>query len=315
MKTKFILSAAILLVFFTCCSTSGDDETFVNDDGRKLRQLTIAQVEEDEVTRSLVALTRASLEEDAGGKTLSASWTKDDCLAYCNLSDLYGAPGTSIGYLKATATAATSSFDGGIVCTKDDRVAVVYPYKENNIISTTNGVTFTLDLKNQDGTLETLAKDYHFICGIAKIESVTDNTASATIQMKSLLAICRFSFADENGNPISVNNLSICYSESGGFGRNEYPTSVSITVSQSVEPEDVIANGILDKSNKILTISTANGLNDVYVALFPTRKRDYFFTVQSTDGDTYEGTATATLNAGKFVPATLTLNRTNTTNK
>ncbi len=310
MKTKFILSAAILLVFFTCCSTSGDDETFVNDDGRKLRQLTIAQVEEDEVTRSLVALTRASL-EDAGGKTLSASWTKDDRLAYCNLSDLYGAPGTSIGYLKATATAATSSFDGEIVCKEGDRVAVVYPYKENHISSTPNDVTFTLDLKNQDGTLETLAKDYHFICGIAKIESVTDNTASATIQMKSLLAICRFSFVDEDGNSITVNNLSICYSDESG---SEYPTSVSIRVSQS-KPEDVKANGILDESNKILTISTANGLNDVYVALFPTGKRDYFFTVQSTAGDTYEGTATATLNAGKFVPATLTLNRTNTTNK
>ena len=302
----------LFLTLFTSCSS--DDETLVNDVVRKMRMLTITQVERDDATRSLVDLTRASLNKDEGGKTLTASWTAGDPLAYCNLNYLFNSnllPASSIlGTLTAQSTAENSDFKGSIECAQGDRIALAFPINVSNISYNTNNATFTLDLRGQNGTLETLANNYHFVCGIADITSVTDNTASATIQMKSLLTVCKFSFVDENDKPILVKKLSICYADKGygDFGENTYPTSTSITLSSGDIFENVIAIGKLDPNEEILTIDNSNGLNEVYVALFPTGTRDYKFSVMNDNG-TFVGKATANLIAGKFVLGNLKLTK------
>ena len=295
----FIL--VIFLSFFLASCTSSDDETLVNDGERKLRHLTITQVENDATTRSLFDLTRASLTENEADNTLSASWTARDELSLCILTDL-GSPISSIGTLTTLSPGETSAFSTDIVCGNGDYIAVVYPNNNVNITPTSNDVTFILNLSGQDGTLGTLATNYHFIYGLSKITSVTDNTASATIKMNSLLTICKFSFVDESDNPIFIKDLFICYGTSfGDFPKNTYPTSASITLSANSQSNTVNANGILDQNDNILTIRS-NGLNEIYVALLPTGERDFIFKVINDNG-TYEGRATAILNAGEFVPA------------
>lgn len=291
----------IFLSFFLASCTSSDDETLVNDGERKLRHLTITQVENDATTRSLFDLTRASLTENEADNTLSASWTARDELSLCILTDL-GSPISSIGTLTTLSPGETSAFSTDIVCGNGDYIAVVYPNNNVNITPTSNDVTFILNLSGQDGTLGTLATNYHFIYGLSKITSVTDNTASATIKMNSLLTICKFSFVDESDNPIFIKDLFICYGTSfGDFPKNTYPTSASITLSANSQSNTVNANGILDQNDNILTIRS-NGLNEIYVALLPTGERDFIFKVINDNG-TYEGRATAILNAGEFVPA------------
>ena len=211
MKANYYFLPILLFLFFASCSSSDDDETIVNEGGRKLRYLTITQVEADKATRSLFDLTRASLTDN--GKTLTASWNAGDPLAYCNLSNLLDPASSIVGTLTAQSTAEKSDFKGSIECNKGDRIALAFPINVSNISYNTNNATFSLDLSGQDGTLETLANNYHFVCGIADITSVTDNTASATIQMKSLLSLCKFTFKDASDAIIPIESLSICYRE------------------------------------------------------------------------------------------------------
>lgn len=309
MKNYYFFPAILFLTLFTSCSS--DEETLVNDEGRKMRMLTITQVESDDATRSLVDLTRASLNQNESGKTLTASWTAGDHLAYCNLSNLatsYNLPASSIlGTLMAQSTAENSDFKGRIECSQGDRIALAFPINLSNISYNTNNATFSLDLRGQNGTLETLANNYHFVCGIADITSVTDNTASATIQMKSLLTVCKFSFVDENDKPISVKDLYICYHDD--YGEFAYPTSVSITVTSMSTFDNLYAEGIIDETDKILSIKNDDGLDEVYVALVPKGTCKYKFEVIDVDGTIYEGKATATLKAGKFVLGNLKLTK------
>ncbi len=288
----------IFLSFFLASCTSSDDETLVNDGERKLRHLTITQVENDATTRSLFDLTRASLTENEVDNTLSASWTAGDELSLCILTDLASYPSSSVGTLTALLTAETSAFSTDIVCGNGDYIAVVYPKNKINTTPTINDVTFSLDLTNQDGQLNTLANNYHFIYGLSKITSVTDNTASATIKMNSLLTICKFSFKDnETGLLIPINTLSICYTDDGSFGSaGTYPESAIIKVDNQLNVE---FNG--NPGSYPLTIK-CDGQKEIYVALLPTsgtEQMSFGFSVNKE----YYGEAKAKLNTGEFVPA------------
>ena len=295
----------IFLSFLLASCTSSDDETLVNDRERKLRHLTITQVENDATTRSLFDLTRASFTEN--GDILSASWAAGDKLALCILTDL-GSPISSIGTLTTLSPGETSGFSTSIVCGIGDFIAVVYPKNKINSNLTNNDVTFSLDLSEQDGQLNTLANNYHFIYGLSKITSVTDNTASATIKMKSLLTICKFSFKDnETGLLIPINTLSICSTDDSSFGKaGTYPNSAFIKVDKELNVEFKGNSG-----DYPLTIK-CDGQKEIYVALLPTsgtEQMSFGFSVNKE----YYGEAKAKLNTGEFVPA-LNLKLTKQTN-
>lgn len=296
MKTIYFIHIIFLSLFFAGCSST-DDETLVNDGKRKLRQLTVTQVENDANTRSLFDLTRASLTEN--GDILSASWTEGDELSLCILTDLSFSPSSSVGSLTALSTAETSAFSTDIVCGNGDYIAVVYPNKKINTSPTLNDVTFSLNLTGQDGTLETLANNYHFIYGLSKITSVTENTASATIKMKSLLTICKFSFEDvETESLIPINTLSICSTGNSLFSpAGTYPESAFIKVNNGLNVEFNSNPGSFP-----LTIECDVQKEEVYVALLPTpgsESMSFGFIVNNE----YYGEANAKLNAGEFVPA------------
>ena len=329
-KTPLVLwlLGGIMLAGATACSDddeptattacSGDDEpTATTDDGVKVRRLTITQTNDTivghasgranegvDATLGGVAnyATRASLTEDGG---LSASWTAGDGLTYCNLSrvDYGNEDAIYTGPLTAASTAVTSHFTGDVTCCQGDCLAVVYP-----ATTFTTNDSYTLSLTGQDGTLETLATNYHYVYGKATVTSVTDKTATATMpKMKSLLTVCKFSFIDRaSSSAIPIKTLAISY---GGTGSDAgtYPQTATVAVKNETigifEQADVHATGVTGSSP--LLLEGSGKAPAVFVALLPTAaQRTYSFTVTDGSGNTYTGTAKATLTEGKYVEAT-----------
>ena len=297
-KKQYLLCmlGGMMLAGMTACS--GDDDTAENsDDGVKVRRITITQTEDAAEARQMA--TRATLTEGDG--LLTASWTADDGLTYCNLSRTTDANEPVFGNLTAASTAVTTQFTGDVSCKKGDYLAVVYPATTFDF-----NEKYTISLAEQDGTLTKLATSYHYVYGKAYVESVTDKTATATIgKMKSLLTVCKFSFLNgANSSPIPISTLKISY---GGTGEDAgtYPQSATVKIIDEtngiLEQEDVHATGVT--GSEALTIS-ASGQTEVYVALLRTiNPRTYNFTVTNSSG-TYIGTAKATLTEGEFVEAT-----------
>lgn len=284
---------SMILVGLTACS-GDDDQTDKPDDGVKVRRMTITQTDGAAARQ---ALTRATLTED---DELSALWTAGDRLTYCNLSRTNPEDEVYSGPLTAVSTAATSPFTGEVTCRTGDYLAVVYPattFETNE--------SYTISLAGQDGTLGTLATKYHYVYGKAYVTSVTDNTADATMEkMKSLLTVCKFSFVDKTtGNAIAIRSLTIGYGGSGSDA-DTYPQEATVAVSPSTPMADIHATGATGGS-KVLTVSLTAAQGAVYVALLPTNgQRTFRFTVTDDSGNTYSGTAKATLTEGDYVVAT-----------
>ena len=308
MRTKeqflmlFVLGG-MMLAGLTACS--GDDDTATNgstpqtaDDGVKVRRLTITEADGG-AAEARQALTRASLTEDGG---LTAKWTAGDALTYCNLSrvDYGNGEAPYSGGLTAASTAATSQFTGDVECRKGDYLAVVYP-----AATFTTNSQYTIALSGQDGTLAGLATRFHYVYGKALVNSVTDATADATMpKMKSLLTVCKFSFVDKATNEaIPVKSLSISYGGTGGDA-GKYPQTATVAIGANTEQADVHATGAAG-SSEALTVTCPSAQDAVYVALLPTAApRPFSFTVSDDSGNTYTGTAKATLTEGEYVEAT-----------
>ena len=283
----------MMLTGMTACS-SDDDTTDIPDDGVKVRRITITQTD-DAAARQM--LTRSTLVESDG---LTASWTAGDGLTYCNLNrtnpmnyEIYTGP------LTAASTASTSQFTGNVTCNAGDYLAVVYPaatFETNE--------SYTISLSGQDGTLGTLATNYHYVYGKAYVTSVTDNTANATMEkMKSLLTVCKFSFVDKaSGKAIPIQTLAISYAGSGS-DVGKYPQTAKVTIGVNMAQTDVHATGVAGSSP--LLLEGAGEATAVFVALLPTSgQRTFNFTVTDGSDNTYTGTAKATLTEGEYVAAT-----------
>jgi len=318
---KYLLGG-LLMVFAAACSGSDDDNTLPSpiEDMPKTVRLTITQTADDNSSAEARLLdgTRATLSES--GKTLAASWTANDALTYCNLS--YSP--YNQGSLTATESAATSSFSGNVLCKKDDKLAVVYPAKSftvaNHILQ-----PYSITLSGQDGTLETLATNFHYVYGVATVTAVNETTATATMpKMKSLLTVCKFSFIDkDNNNDITVKELKISFSNGVTYpdvtcSANTYPQSAQVSVLDNeynaIAQDNVHATPVAGSTPLTITLTSAS--TEVYVALLPTptdATQPISFTFTVNDGThTYSGTARAYLHEGKYVVATgLKLTKTN----
>lgn len=297
------------IVGFTAClfsfsvaltSCSSDEEQEPSPDSRKLRQLTISEV----------PFTRATLKDNT--TTLAAEWNEGDAATYFNLSS-YNSSNMDYGSLIASSGAATSAFTGTVRCIAGDNLALLYPAAEPIILGSDRGM-FPITLAGQKGTLEDIAANFHYTYGVGTVTSVTDGTANATISsMKSLLAVCKFTFKDGENNPIPVKRLEISYAENypelGLLSTDYYPLSGK--VKPAVDATTVVANPVgqgQSEGDAPLTINLDSETSDgVYVALFPVTDKLFYFTVTNSIG-TYTGTASAKLKAGKYYPVTLKLN-------
>ena len=298
-----------LLFLGTACSTNNTPDQPKQQAELKPRTLIVTQ-------QAVRRLPQATITEN--GDVLDALWNKDDVVFYRNLSrneyiDLQEGPVELSGTLRADKDGSVASFSGDRVwCTEDDQLALIYPALDPadfTFHDSPLSAEYTISIAGQNGSLATLAKDFHHIYGIASVVSVTGTTANAELaQMKSLMTVCKFSFEDKNhpGTLLPISTLKISVSD--GYYVGTYPQEGTVSIAQneptwnvSVDPEwETTGDG-----GTPLTITTPTGTppTEVYVALFPAAGVTYTFTVTNSDG-TYTGTATATLNEGEFVPAT-----------
>ena len=282
------------------CS-SDDDESVESSNGRKLRQLTIAEVP---VSKDAPTSKRVTIIDNSS--SLDASWTKDDMVTYFNVSSLSQVD-MDYGKLTAASSTSTSMFQGSVNCKTGDRVALLYPAK-NPILSGKDRGKFTISLSGQKGTLEDIEEHFHYVYGVAEVTSVTDQTATATIDnMQSLLAVCKFSFTD-GSIAIPVKKLTINFYDADLVG---YSLTAMLTPAAGVSSLTLAYPDQEDWEETGLSVNLgAETSNGVYVALFPYSPTGYMhFTVTDSLGTTYTGMAKASLKAGRYYPATLKLTR------
>ena len=288
----------LILLCAALSACSSDDEQEQNTDGRKLRQLTVADV----------PVTRAILTENGSG--LGATWKKDDVATYFNVTAFnegntnHNGP-MNYGPLTASSSKETSTFTGTVYCEEGDDIALLYPAKTPDNTSGDDRGKFTISLDGQKGTLADIQENFHYVYGVAEVKSVTEGTATANIDnMQSLLAVCKFTFKDADDELIPVKTLTVKYTNTAGYPQTATltPTATTGTMAISAPTTDLTVN---------LDNETSDG---VYVALFP-NQGDYngwptgmSFTVTGSSG-TYTGTATARLNAGKYYPVELKLSK------
>ena len=285
------------------CS-SDDDESVESSNGRKLRQLTIAEVP---VTKDAPTSKKVKITDNSS--SLDASWTKDDMVTYFNVSSLSQVD-MDYGKLTAASSTSTSMFQGSVNCKTGDRVALLYPAK-NPILSGKDRGKFTISLSGQKGTLEDIEEHFHYVYGVAEVTSVTEQTATATIDnMQSLLAVCKFSFTD-GSVPIPVKTLTInFYDNEYAYHPIGYSLTATFTPTAGVSSLTLAYPDQEDWEETGLSVNLdAETSNGVYVALFPYSPTGYMhFTVTGSSG-TYTGMAKASLKAGRYYPATLKLTR------
>ena len=293
----------LIWVLAAGCSHSEDDAAVPVNKDVKTRLLTFTQVE----NRG----SRAVLNEDNHG--LSALWKRGDQLGCCNLKleeSIMTLGGISTGTLTARdSNVVTSIFQGEMTCEQNDQLAVIYPATDFDyeLKSGEYFAKYTIILSEQDGTLETLANSYHYMYGVATVNSVTSSMAEATGEMKSLLAVCKFSFTNGEGHTIRVKELEISFERNGVQGDiGTYPQTANVTC--NINQEAVFADAV--RSNDPLIIQTVRGSDsqyptDVYVALLPVATRTFHFNVTDANGGTHTGKAMATLQAGEYVVASI----------
>lgn len=306
-----------LLFLGTACNPTNNPDQPKQQAELKPRTLIVTQ-------QAVRRLPQATITEN--GDVLDALWNEGDAVFYRNLSysyDYYVNDDDSkplYGTLYADKEASIASFSGDRVwCDETNQLALIYPAPD--LETNPSAFTFhkdlltaeyTISVAGQNGTLATLAKDFHHIYGIASVVSVTGTTANAELaEMKSLMTVCKFSFVDKDhpGTLLPISTLQISYG--GGYYVGTYPQQGTVSIAQSVSAWDVSVNPerkTTAAGGTPLTINPAGNPTEVYVALFPEMGATYSFTVTSTTGaatdGTYTGTATATLKEGEYVPAT-----------
>ena len=288
-----------LLFLGTACSTNNPDQPKQQAELKPRTLIVQTSPQPSPQERGIQRLPQATITENGN----SNDYYEDD-----DEKPLYGV-------LEADKAERIASFAGDRVwCAKDDQLALIYPKIDKSaidvsLVESQLTAEYTISVAGQDGSLETLAKDFHHIYGIASVVSVTETTANAELaQMKSLMTVCKFSFEDKNhpGTSLPISTLEI---KIGGeaYYVNTYPQQGTVSIAQNVSAWDVSVDPewkTTGEGGKPLTIDT-KGVNptEVYVALFPDMGATYSFTVTNSDG-TYTGTATAVLKEGEFVPAT-----------
>ena len=311
-----------LLFWGTACSTNNPDQPKQQAE-LKPRTLIVTQQAVSHQQSAVRRLPQATITENNEG-VLDAIWNAGDEVFYRNLSysnNYYdketGSSHELSGTLRADKDASIASFTGERVwCDETNQLALIYPALAPSAFTFHDSplrAEYTISVAGQNGTLATLAKDFHHIYGIASVVSVTETTANAELaEMKSLMTVCKFSFVDKNdnqGTPLPISSLTIGYYTNGTPFDGKYPQKGTVSIAQneptwnvSVEPEWETITG---EGDTPLTIDIPTGTTptEVYVALFPQPELSYTFTVTS-GGNTYTGTAKAVLKEGEFVPAT-----------
>ncbi len=284
MKKIFYYAAAIVsLTMMAACNSNDSIEESLSP-GRKQRALTITQNVE------VMAVPRTTQLIDKGEDGLGASWEMGDIMS------VYNKTYPASGYENVTASSSTknTTFTGMVTCEQGDILRFFYPAigSEGSVTGTAGNLT--LNLANQNGTLENIQQHYDFNYGEATVTDVTDETATANAgTTDNLMAICKFNFKCDGAYLKSIKSVDIA----------GVATTATFSLSARNTPE--LTPG------EISTLNVACGSNDkyIYVALFPGATTPTF-TVTTNEG-IYEGSLpSSTLVAGKYYNVTVSTTRT-----
>ncbi len=302
-----------LLFLGTACSTNNNPDQPKQQAELKARTLVVTQQAVSHLPSAASRLPQATITD--AGETLNALWSRGDEISFRNIShESYTDPQTGTlvpmaGTLLADRSARIASFASNdkVWCDVDDQILLVYPKATDPAISVEDSplrATYTISLADQVGTLATIANKYHHSYGIATVTEVTETTAIAEVaEMQNLLTVCKFSFVDGSNQPLTITSLSISYGDGDYVGT--YPEQATVTVTQGTPCTVAVTpvNQSKAAGGNPLTVAPTGDLTEVYVALLPEATATTYSFSLTSGGNTYTGTATATLNEGEYVVA------------
>ena len=278
----FVMIAALL----GACSSDDSTTPQEDNDGRRMRQLTIQNV---------AINTRAAIDPS----TYETTWTTTDRPTYINLSMLLTG-NLRYGTLTPSAAGASTTLTGSVYCTQDDNIAIVLP-TVTPVLPASGNAYYPIDLSGQKGTLADIGARYHYIYGVVEVTSTDNGTATGTISnTKSLLSLCKFTFTN-NKSPVNVESVQISWGTGGAVG---YPQTGTVSLAN---PASVSAEAGDPSGPLTVTLDKANAEGVVYVALFPCETKLAFHFTVSDGSNTYTATKNAKMLEGRYydVPVTV----------
>jgi hypothetical protein len=338
--------AALATVFFaaSCSSddfTNNEEEEVITPESIVPRNLTVSIDQgfdklSSRAARAEDVTTRTTVNENSDGKTLSSNWAAGDVLKFYNLSTheqmvSLGMGGTVGKHdtLKAVQNSdGAMEFTGKVTCANGHEIALFYPHVNGSSVTEVVGEAswkFTFDVSEQHGTLTDIADRFDFAHGNATVTTNTTSSnpynpfqtpidngaASATVKMKNLAAICKFSFFKDGGTTPLTNIKQVIIK---GIRK-----SAVISLHLKPDNENFIEydKSYADSASIVVTPSEgnyfqdANGnpINYVYVSLLPKpikptiSVRAYDDATGSDKFYTYSFGSTANIEASKYYRA------------
>lgn len=262
----------------SCSSDDSLDEEEITPESVVPRKLTVYQESEKlstKVAKEENISLRTTVSENADGKTLSSDWASGDILKFYNISNHEYLVSLGIGGNVAqhdTLTAADENgdgkqeFTGTVTCANGHKISLFYPHANRTSVTEVAGEAswkFTLDVSEQDGTLDGIAKNFDFAFGSATVTAGSNSTATATVGMKNLAAICKFKFSKDGADLTNIKQVII-----KGVKKSE-------VIDLHIESDN-----ITDGDNASIVVSppsdqtyfedaSGNPVNYVYVSLLP----------------------------------------------
>jgi hypothetical protein len=274
----FVMIAALL----GACSSDDSTTPQEDNDGRRMRQLTIQNV---------AINTRAAIDPS----TYETTWTTTDRPTYINLSMLLTG-NLRYGTLTPSAAGASTTLTGSVYCRQGDNIAIVLPTVEP-VLPSGGSLSYPINLSGQKGTLADIGARYHYIYGVGTVTSTDGSTATGTIpNTKSLLSLCKFTFT--NGDkPVNVKSVLINYKAEYTGNLVGYPQAGTVSLA---DPENVSAKADASNGPLTVTLDNVNAAGVVYVAMFPEADKQTFHFTVSDGSNTYTATKNAKMLEGKY---------------
>ena len=241
MKKNYHLIALAALLFagaaFTACSSSSDNDIIEPTPAQPTNGKYTLTVN---ATKAVDATTRALTLD---GNTLNATWTEGDkvtVLKYVKMNNS--------GSLEVLGQLTVGNVrDGGLTCSltgeigalnEGDCLRLVYPGQD-----TSGKDPSYMDYTGQDGSLNTIACKYDYCSTPAQLKKAVKVTAvngtnitTSDATFTSNQAIVRFTFLDQNNQPLEATNFAI--SAKNNLGTEQVVTKEKITGESSLEHHD-----------------------------------------------------------------------------
>lgn len=245
-----------LSFLFSACTNDDIEEMEVSLDKpvwvRALHPLSITSDEPISVQRA----NRVVLIDEGVGHGMTAKWQTTDEVGIWNIT---AAREGQRGYdvVHPSVEDRMAEFHGDVHCAVGDELAMVYPYSCSKYLQVNNDGTLDLDLRSQNGTLSDIEKNFDLVYGKAKVLKISDEGVATAYfgKLKSAIAVFALSFADENDNPIEINQLHIKIN--GGH------TQAKLRLSDVGSGNELAYSG-----QDTLYVKPAKETTNVYVAMF-----------------------------------------------